>query len=140
MLAAVFAANADERFDGLTNDQAVDVAESTANSDQTVLKVLAATQFTPTPTPTGTPCPGDCSGNHEVTVDELLTMVSIALGNLPVTDCTAGNLNGDDQITVDEILAAVNSALTGCGEPAELGSVANTLARDQRPRTASDVT
>jgi hypothetical protein len=49
-----------------------------------------------------------------VTVDEILTMVNIALGNTPVTDCLAGDRNGDEMITVDEILAAVNNALTGC--------------------------
>jgi hypothetical protein len=50
-----------------------------------------------------------------VTVDEILTMVNIALGNAPVTTCEAGDANGDGQITVDEILAAVNDALNGCG-------------------------
>lgn len=49
-----------------------------------------------------------------VTVDELLTMVSIALGNAPLGDCAAGNSNSDGAITVDEILAAVNHALNGC--------------------------
>jgi hypothetical protein len=47
-------------------------------------------------------------------VDEILTMVNIALGNTPVTMCEAGDANHDDQITVDEILTAVNNALNGC--------------------------
>jgi hypothetical protein len=47
-------------------------------------------------------------------VDELLTMVNIALGNAPLADCPAGNSNSDAAITVDEILAAVNNALNGC--------------------------
>jgi hypothetical protein len=60
-------------------------------------------------------CVGDCNGNHSVvTVDELLTMVNIALGNAQVTACLAGDANHDMQITIDEILAAVNNALTGC--------------------------
>ncbi|HEX7408039.1 MAG TPA: hypothetical protein VF515_10380, partial [Candidatus Binatia bacterium] len=50
----------------------------------------------------------------QVTVDEILTMVNIALGNAPVSDCEAGDGNGDHQITVDEILTAVNYALSGC--------------------------
>jgi hypothetical protein len=49
-----------------------------------------------------------------VTVDEILTMVNIALGNEPLSDCGAGDGNGDHQITVDEILTAVNYALSGC--------------------------
>jgi hypothetical protein len=50
-----------------------------------------------------------------VTVDEILTMVNIALGNTAVTTCEAGDANHDGHITVDEILTAVNSALNGCG-------------------------
>jgi hypothetical protein len=65
----------------------------------------------PTPTP---PCVGDCNNSGDVTIDEILTLVNIALGNRPVSDCLAGDANGDHQITVDEILGAVNSALNGC--------------------------
>jgi len=61
------------------------------------------------------PCVGDCNGNGQVTVDEILTMVNIALGNTPVTTCEAGDANHDGEITVDEILTAVNNALNGCG-------------------------
>ena len=52
-------------------------------------------QEAPTPVPTATPvpCVGDCNGDGEVTVDELLTMVNIALGNLPVTACPAASRN-----------------------------------------------
>jgi hypothetical protein len=60
------------------------------------------------------PCDGDCNGDGAVTIDELLTMVNIALGNVTVRDCTPGDANGDGQITVDEILAAVTNALNGC--------------------------
>jgi hypothetical protein len=49
-----------------------------------------------------------------VTVDEILTMVNIALGNVPVADCLAGDRNQDGTITVDEILTAVYKALNGC--------------------------
>jgi hypothetical protein len=63
----------------------------------------------------GPPCAGDCNGTGTVTVDEILTMVNIALGNTPVTGCEAGDANHDGQITVDEILTAVNNALNGCG-------------------------
>jgi hypothetical protein len=49
-----------------------------------------------------------------VTVDEILTMVNIALGNIRVGTCTAGDANADGRIMVDEILAAVDNALKGC--------------------------
>jgi hypothetical protein len=57
-------------------------------------------------------CTGDCDGKGAVTVDEILLMVNIALGNT-VTACDAGDANHDGQITVDEILTAVNNALNG---------------------------
>jgi hypothetical protein len=50
-----------------------------------------------------------------VTVDEILTMVNVALGNAPVSACESGGVGGDGRITVDEILAAVRNALNGCG-------------------------
>ncbi len=65
-------------------------------------------------TVSGPPCAGDCVGDGQVTVDELLTMVNIALGNADVSGCQAGDLDGGGEITVDEILTAVNNALNGC--------------------------
>jgi hypothetical protein len=59
-------------------------------------------------------CVGDCDEKGQVTVDEILTMVNIALGNTDLSSCSAGDANGDHQITVDEILTAVNNALNGC--------------------------
>jgi hypothetical protein len=59
-----------------------------------------------------------------VTVDDLLTMVDIALGNAEVSACAAGDSSGDEQITIDEILTAANNALNGCGStPEERGCV-----------------
>ncbi len=59
-------------------------------------------------------CAGDCTGNGAVTVDELLTMAQIALGEAEMSECEVGDGNGDGQITVDEILIAVNHALSSC--------------------------
>lgn len=59
-------------------------------------------------------CGGDCNGDDEVTVDELVTMVNIALGNANVSTCPTGDVNQDNQITIDELIAAVNIALAGC--------------------------
>lgn len=74
---------------------------------------------TPTPSATATPggctaCVGDCLCDGMVTVDELLTMVNIALDNARVEVCPAGDPSGEGLITVDEILLAVNNALNGC--------------------------
>lgn len=59
-------------------------------------------------------CTGSCDYSGQVTVDKILTMVGIALGNAPINSCWAGDTNGDGSITVDEILSAVNNALNGC--------------------------
>jgi len=59
-------------------------------------------------------CVGDCSGDGAVTVNELITMVNIALGNNPVSACPVGDANGDGEITVNEIISGVNNALNGC--------------------------
>ena len=69
---------------------------------------------TPTPTSMPIPCVGDCSNDGQVTVDELVTLVNIALGNTTVSSCTPGAANPDDESTIDEILMAVNNALSGC--------------------------
>ena len=59
-------------------------------------------------------CIGDCDGSGEVTVNELITMVNIALDAAPLAACTAGDSDGSGDITIDEIIAAVNTALDGC--------------------------
>ncbi len=59
-------------------------------------------------------CLGDCGGDGEVTVDELIIMVNAALGNAPASQCPAGDRNSDGEITIDEIVAAVSNALGGC--------------------------
>ena len=66
---------------------------------------------TPAATSTSDNCVGDCGGDAQVTVDELLALVNIALGNADVSTCMPGDANSDDQITIDEILAAINNAL-----------------------------
>jgi hypothetical protein len=59
-------------------------------------------------------CVGDCNGNEEVTADELITMVNIALGNAELSTCPVDDVDGNGEITIDQILQAVNNALSGC--------------------------
>jgi 6-phosphogluconolactonase (cycloisomerase 2 family) len=59
-------------------------------------------------------CVGDCHGDGAVTIDELLTGVSIALGTAPLSRCPEFDADGDDQVTLGDILAAINAALSGC--------------------------
>jgi hypothetical protein len=75
---------------------------------------------TPTDTPGMGPCVGDCNGDNQVTVDDLVRMVNIALEITPLcpnegnNGCLAGDANCDCAITVDEIIRAVQNALQGC--------------------------
>jgi alpha-D-xyloside xylohydrolase len=86
-------------------------------------------------------CTGDCDGDGAVTVDDLLTMVNVALENTPVGQCAAGDADGDHAIAIDEILIAVNYALTSCPatQPVSLvtGDYALTVGADARTLTLS---
>lgn len=76
--------------------------------------------LTLTPTATVTPpeisngCVGDCNGDGVVTVDEIITMISMALGVLPPSACPAGDADHNGVITVDEIIIAIDNLLNGC--------------------------
>ncbi|MCX8072232.1 MAG: hypothetical protein N3C12_07265 [Candidatus Binatia bacterium] len=59
-------------------------------------------------------CVGDCDGDGQVTIEEIIKMVNVALELQPVGSCAAGDANSDGAITVDEIILAVNKALNGC--------------------------
>lgn len=93
---------------------------------QTYTTVLGACSMNlvagPTPTPTATPrppvaCVGDCDASTDVTVDELLTGIAIALGARPAGDCPPFDEDGDGQVIVTEIVTAVNASLMGCPAP-----------------------
>lgn len=59
-------------------------------------------------------CTADCDGNRQVTVDEIVTAVAIALGSRLVGECPAADSSADGNVTVDEIVSATNNALDGC--------------------------
>lgn len=65
---------------------------------------VASTQFV---VPPG--CPGDCDRNGEVTIDELLRGVGLALGTSTAPCPAYGN-----PVTIDRLVAAVDRALSGC--------------------------
>jgi YD repeat-containing protein len=58
-------------------------------------------------------CTGDCNGNTQVTVNEIIVLVNIALGSAEPTACAAGIPSGS-QVNVALIIQAVNHALNGC--------------------------
>ena len=63
-------------------------------------------------------CAGDCNDDGTVTIDELITGVGIALGNMPFSSCPAIDADGDGVIEVNELVGAVDHALNGCGPTA----------------------
>ncbi len=69
---------------------------------------------TPTPRPTAGPCVGDCDGNGEVAINELIQGVNIALGQASVGQCRSFDTNGNGAVEINELIAGVNSALNGC--------------------------
>src|SRR5262245_27339011 len=62
-------------------------------------------------------CTGDCDTSHNVTVDEIIVGLNIALGQLPLNQCTAFDEDASGTVTVDEVVKCVTNALQGC--PAE---------------------
>lgn len=70
----------------------------------------------PTPTPAVLPCVGDCNGDAQVTIDELITMVNIVLGNTPVNGC-AQFAYYCETTCLPQIIGGVNNALLGCPLP-----------------------
>ena len=58
-------------------------------------------------------CDGDCNEDGEVTVNELLVAVNIALG-AGLDGCPSADANGDGSVSVNELIAAVGFALNGC--------------------------
>jgi phosphohistidine phosphatase SixA len=66
------------------------------------------------------PCPGDCNFDLQVTVNELVLAVNIALDQAPLSACVAADRAGDGVVSIDDLLAAVAAALQGCpaGPPA----------------------
>ncbi len=59
-------------------------------------------------------CPGDCDGDGNVGVSELIRIVGWALGDSDGVGCSSCDRNGDNEVAINEIITAVRSALEGC--------------------------
>jgi hypothetical protein len=87
---------------------------SATSTPQATMSTTATPDATATPSETTDVCAGDCNRNGVVTVDDLILGVNIALGNQPISRCTAADRDGNGQIAVSELITAVNRALGGC--------------------------
>jgi hypothetical protein len=65
-------------------------------------------------TPLAGVCAGDCNGDGQVTISELVLAVNIALGSRPVADCLPADRNSNGTVTIEELITAVNNALSDC--------------------------
>jgi uncharacterized repeat protein (TIGR03806 family) len=59
-------------------------------------------------------CVGDCDENGAVALGELLTGVSIALGDELFTACRAFDGDGDGAVGVNDLIAGIDGSLRGC--------------------------
>ena len=57
-------------------------------------------------------CVGDCDGCGSVSIDELVQLVNIALGTIPMSACSQSQSGGP--VTISALVQAVNAALSGC--------------------------
>jgi hypothetical protein len=89
-----------------------------------------ATRITPAPR-----CAGDCDGDDLVTVDEVVTLVNVALGVNPAAACNAGDVDGDRAVTVDEIIRGLGIALMGCFVEASSSAGGGDRTRTRETRT-----
>jgi YD repeat-containing protein len=88
----------------------------TPSVNTTVTASPGVTDTPSTPAPTDTPleiCVGDCNGDAEVTISELIQLVNVALGEAALS-CVSADINGDGEIEMNELITAVNNALNGC--------------------------
>ena len=60
-------------------------------------------------------CVGDCNGDREVQLNELILGVNLALGSAGETPCDAFDSDENGAVSVDELLLGVRSALLSCG-------------------------
>jgi hypothetical protein len=60
---------------------------------------------------------GDCNADETVTVEEIVTLVRIALGETSLEQCPAGDRNDDGLVTIEEIVLAVQAALAAPAPP-----------------------
>jgi hypothetical protein len=58
-------------------------------------------------------CVGDCNGDAQVTVDEIVHTVGLVLDGTAAS-CTTADDNHDGSITIDEVITSVTNALLGC--------------------------
>jgi len=65
-------------------------------------------------------CFGDCDLSFDVTIDEVVLGLKIALGDAAIDQCPGLDIDRSATATVEEVVAAVGSSLNGCRLPAQV--------------------
>lgn len=60
------------------------------------------------------PCAGDCDDSGDVTIDELVLAVGIALGTSEIGQCEVVDGNGNRSVEVNELVQSMNNVLNEC--------------------------
>jgi hypothetical protein len=85
-------------------------------TETAVATATAPAPATATATAEAVVCAGDCNHSGEVTINELLTGVGIALDSIPLSSCQLFDCTGVGTVEVSCLIAAVNASLNGCPE------------------------
>ncbi len=59
-------------------------------------------------------CPSDCNGDEEVSIDEVISAVSIGLEIQPLSHCEAADTSQNGEVSIDEVLQGVGAGLSSC--------------------------
>jgi len=100
----------------------LDVVTAEDNADNHVIGPISdfiARNAVLTPPPA---CAGDCDGNGNVSIDELMRGVDIAIGTTAVDQCPAFDCNHTGQVNVVCLIQGVESSLDGCVPKAQPGT------------------
>ena len=80
----------------------------------TVVALCGAVWLTPRSAHAQPMCVGDCQGDGQVSIDDLITGVDIVLGTQPLSACPAMDVDQSGTVTIADLIRAVASALDGC--------------------------
>src|SRR5262245_6951981 len=84
-------------------------------------------------------CTGDCNDDSDVTIDELVKGVNIALGSLSVDQCQRFDCRATGQVAIECLVQAVGAALDGCPAEPTKTPTASTTAVATAPTATSTV-
>jgi hypothetical protein len=94
-------------------------AGDTATATPTATATRGVETATATATPSGTPgppiaCVADCNESGDVSLDEVVHAVGIALARHPLATCEQADPNGDGFPDIGELVRAVAGSVGGC--------------------------